>query len=362
MRFSHQPPAHARGFSLVEIMVGLVIGMIGMIIMLQIFADAEEKSRTTGSGNDALVNGAIALHGLQRDISEAGYGFAAANLLGCNFTLNGATLPLAPVTINPAAAAVPAGDANTDTLLVMQGGGNGEPHGNPILSVSGQDYRVQSPTAFAVGDYVVAVPDSCTATLVLDRITNVSATAVTVATGSTGSVLYNLGQAPRIRAYAVRSGVLTDCDYLARDCRQTANWNSLSGNIVALRAQYGWGHNATQTDASGNQSIVAILDAFTDTAPATCSWPRVPAVRLALVSRSAQYETRVDPATGARGCDPVTATAPTWTASIANRPTGSTARAFDLSGFADWQCYRYKVFETVAPMRNIVWMGVQAGC
>lgn len=362
MQSSHSRRA-AQGFTLVEIMVGMVIGMIGMIIMLQLFASSEERVRTSGGSNDALTNGAIALNSLQREISHAGYGIAAANLLGCNITLNGATVPLTPVTINAAATVVPAGDANTDTLLIVHGDGNGEPQGNVISSISGKDYTVQAPTSFQVNDYVVAVPDTCSANLVLDRITAVTATTVTVSTGTTGATaLYNLGQAPKILAYAVRSNMLSSCDYLASDCRQTANWSEMGGNIVALRAQYGWGHNATQTDASGNSTIVAILDNFTNTAPGGCNWPRVPAIRFALVARSTQYETRIDSATGKRVCDAVTANAPTWTGSTADNPTGSTARAFDLSDNDDWQCYRYKSFETVVPLRNIVWMGVTAGC
>jgi len=43
----------SKGFSLVEIMVGLTIGMFGILIMMQVFAIAEETKRTTTSGGDA---------------------------------------------------------------------------------------------------------------------------------------------------------------------------------------------------------------------------------------------------------------------------------------------------------------------
>ncbi|MCX7179106.1 MAG: prepilin-type N-terminal cleavage/methylation domain-containing protein, partial [Proteobacteria bacterium] len=57
----------AQGFSLVEIMVGMVIGMLGIIVMMQIFALAEGQKRSTTGGGDAQNTGAIALYGLQRD-------------------------------------------------------------------------------------------------------------------------------------------------------------------------------------------------------------------------------------------------------------------------------------------------------
>ncbi len=33
--------------------------------------------------------------------------------------------------------------------------------------------------------------------------------------------------------------------------------------------------------------------------------------------------------------------------------------SFDTSTYpTDWQCYRYRVFETTIPLRNIIWAGV----
>ena len=34
----------------------------------------------------------------------------------------------------------------------------------------------------------------------------------------------------------------------------------------------------------------------------------------------------------------------------------------DLSGDANWGNYRYRVFETVVPIRNVAWMGAITGC
>jgi type IV pilus assembly protein PilW len=60
-------------------MVAMVIGMIGIIIMMQVFASAEGQKRTTTGTGDAQSNGAMAIYTLQRDIREAGYGFNAMN-------------------------------------------------------------------------------------------------------------------------------------------------------------------------------------------------------------------------------------------------------------------------------------------
>src|SRR5690606_32095836 len=96
------------GFSLVEIMVGLGIGMLGVLIIMQMFLLADKQKRTTVGGADAQVTAAIALHGLERDLAQSGYGFASADLLGCTlrWTLPAGApistpVPLAPVVINP---------------------------------------------------------------------------------------------------------------------------------------------------------------------------------------------------------------------------------------------------------------------
>ena len=71
------------GFTLVEIMIGLLIGVIGIVVIMQVFAVSEGFKRTATSGTDAQVNGSVALYLLQRDIRLAGYGlntFVSAGL------------------------------------------------------------------------------------------------------------------------------------------------------------------------------------------------------------------------------------------------------------------------------------------
>jgi len=63
------------GFSLVEIMVGMVIGLLSTIVVMQVYATFEGQKRTTTSGSDAQTNGAVALYTVERDARLAGYGF-----------------------------------------------------------------------------------------------------------------------------------------------------------------------------------------------------------------------------------------------------------------------------------------------
>ena len=82
---SFNPGSRQAGFSLVDVMVGMVLSLLGTIIIFQVFEVSERIKRTTTSGGDAQQNGAAALFALERGVRQAGYGINASD---------GAPLPL----------------------------------------------------------------------------------------------------------------------------------------------------------------------------------------------------------------------------------------------------------------------------
>ncbi len=331
-------PNYVKGFTLVEVMVAMVIGMIGIIIMMQVFATAEGQKRATTGTGDAQSSGAMALYELQRDIRQGGYGINSMSLLSCGLALDApfpkVNLPtLGPAIINPAW--LPAGDANTDTLLITFGNSGGSPEGDAIIGGSDVVPKVQTPKNFIKDDWVVGAPAAdgnaaCTLKLTLAQVTDVTGSEVTVnrASVAAAELLFNFGPTPTIRAYAIRLGNLTVCDYLLNDCSIAGNagnqaiWVPIASNIVSLRAEYGHGANT-----------------WDQIAPTTaCGWARTAALRIAVVARNTQVEQ-----------GEITAAAPTW--------EGSATAPLELKDTrANWKNYRYKVFETVVPIRNLPWM------
>lgn len=366
------------GFSLVELMVAILIGMVGVLIMANVLLSSSERGRTTSGGNEAMSNGAVMLHMIQRDLTQAGYGINEVRLLGCSMTLpTGVTVPIAPVVVNPPTSLIPAGDAGSDRLFVIYGNSSFQPQGNSILSVSGSSYTVQSPASFTTNDYVLAVPDkavadNCAGTVTLARVTGTTATTVTVNSASTtATALYNLGPVPRVIGYAVRNGALTSCDYMAVDCTSTTasdialRWPALAPNIPVLRAVYGRDVPSSGvldgTVNAWDQTTPVSPSSSTQLDPRACGWGAVLGMRLVLVARSATYESRISSSTNARECNSDTTTvSPTWQAASAapiNLAATSPSSSPNL-----WQCYRYRTFETVAPLRNMIWMGSTTGC
>ena len=365
------------GFTLVEIMVAMVIGLLGVIVIMQVFSLFEGQKRTTTGGADAQNNGAIALYGLQRDIRQSGWGINATKLIGCNLTLPPATpwtLKLAPVTINAGAGIVPPGDNNTDTLLIIYGNNTGATEGDEISAqLSPNLYGVASPTTFNTDDYVIAEQPNRTTpcNLNLEKATvvtpKVNVVPVGVANMQAGS-LFNMGSKPKILAYRVRLGNLTVCDYTVNNCGLDANknnsdiWVPIADNIVSLRAQYGRDTNA---------KIDGIVDIYDQTTPATetdasspknnCDWLKISSIRLVIVARSAQPEKTLVTDENNQ---------PQWMGQGTSSDETTTSAPIVLTdtsvpdGFT-WQNYRYKTFQTIVPIRNItpvVASAKNAGC
>lgn len=332
MRRLHLQGTH-RGFSLVELMVGIVVAMAAVIVVTQIFRVSEGQRRTTSGGDDAQTTGAIAMSLIQRDLRQAGQGFSNAQLLDCQLQLTASrTLNnLVPAIINPAQ--VPPGDDDTDVIVISYGSGWGAPEGSLINSQpAAATYSVGAPQAFPLGDRVVAAPQN-RATPCVVTLTSISAaptaTNAFVSQGMAGAsngTLFNLGRQPRFLAYAVRSSRLTVCDFVTQDCTDNdpANWTEVAEGIVSLRAEY-----AKDTTVPRDLSV----DVYDQTAPTTvCGWSRVVGLRLVLVSRNRQPETAN-----------VAASAPSW--------AGSAPLVFSNVN-PNWQLYRYKTFETTVPLRN----------
>lgn len=367
-----------RGFSLVEVMVGLAIGMATVVIMLQMLSNSDTMKRTTSGGNDAQMAGTLALYTLERDIRASGYGISAYNILGCKLSFttksgSSVSVPLAPTTINPPGATVPAGDTNTDTLLVVYGNSDGSSEGDALIATStAGSYQVATGTTFGKDDIVIAQaavrpPEPCN--LTSDVVNNVDLTTSTLAVTpgtpglALGSVIYNMGKSLVIHAYAIRKGNLTMCDYTTTNCGDATAaaaadptvWVPIAGNIVGLRAQYG--RDTTAPPAP----MVGVVDTYDQTTPASlgdplngtphCAWARALSIRVAAVARSGAYD-KTGPTTAA----------PTWSGSVADTtvsPKNPTATPFDLSADTNWRNYRYKTLETTVPLRNAIWQGGQ---
>ncbi len=374
--FRRPPPAGTHGVTLVELMVGMVIGLLAVLVIAQVALLFEGQKRSTTGGSDAQVNGALTLQALARDLQMSGYGITTGSGAGCRLRglRSGVTppwndLPMVPVRIVQGTDTT---RGSPDSLYVMLSGRPGTSfsalpvrlsrvHKKGDLSVGvDASTNLGSETAQA-GDLLALIPTdtvnswcsvvqvTTTPAALADTINhdltgawNQDATA-NVQPGTTfdavgyavGDQFVNLGTLI-YREYALgadsAAGGGTALTLRTTDA-SSAVWSAAEvvyPQIVNLQAVYGIDTSAT---ADG------VVDSWTTTSPTTpAGWSRVLAVRVAVVARSANYEKAE-----------VTAAEPTWL------PDGVTAEALKVDHLSDWRHYRYKVFEMVIPLRNLLW-------
>ncbi|MES2025382.1 MAG: PilW family protein [Pseudomonadota bacterium] len=361
------------GFSLVEIMVGIAIGLLGVLIIMQVSVVFEGQKRTTTTGADAQTNAATALYTVDRDVRRAGYGLSLPGALGCTIRqyYDGAELP--SLSLSP---------------VVITSGANGGPDRIRILASSKGNWSLPSritvehpPQAtniflntnlgIEVGDLLVAYEPGKTCTLMQAtgipngnvQVHHQNTSAWNPPGGanifpsggySVGALVLNMGSLID-HTYSLDAGsnlMLTELD----SSSNTSVTRSITSDIVNMQAEYGFDTRAgVQDDPRVDTWSATMIDAdASGTVNDAGDIARVIAVRMAVVARSPLKEKRsvsgvcditISTAVGGRP-----ANTPTWAGGAID-----VSKNADGTANADWQCYRYKTFESVIPLRNLLW-------
>ncbi|HSH88265.1 MAG TPA: hypothetical protein VK958_13585, partial [Methylophilus sp.] len=103
-----RPREQQTGMSLVELLVGILIGLVATLAITNLFSGFEARKRMISNASDAQSSGVLALYYLQRDAQNAGYGLPLYNsqdpsplLCSINTSINqgGVVINLSPVVI-----------------------------------------------------------------------------------------------------------------------------------------------------------------------------------------------------------------------------------------------------------------------
>ncbi len=319
------PRAAQAGLSLVEIMVGVLIGLIGIVVIFQMLATSESRKRTVSAGSDVQVSGVIGLTSIERDVREAGYGFSSAGydtaitpLMGCTVNAYDAARPTAAFTyrLTPVQIIQGAGTAS-DTVIVLRGNGSTFPASHVFTESTDTSKKTRGRAGISPRDYVLigrVTPTLDCMTAEITDVTDVDSLTVRHNQGSysytnylpdgttsvsariarfnniappvtfTAGYLFNLGNGPRRNIWTVANGKLqVTNDLLYSDVNAPAGNDAveIADNVITLKAQYG-------IDANDNGRIESTE--WTATDPVAVQWANVLAVRLAILVRSAQFE------------------------------------------------------------------------
>jgi type IV pilus assembly protein PilW len=121
----------------------------------------------------------------------------------------------------------------------------------------------------------------------------------------------------------------------------------IAPDVIDLQAQYGI--SATERSNVITQWVDAT--GATWASPTTANRNRIKAIHIAIVARNEQRDT----GNVTTACSSLTTADPTGLCAWAGSDT-SPAPAINLAD-ADWQQYRYRVFDTIIPLRNVIWSG-----
>ena len=365
--------ARQHGFSMIEIMVGVVIGMIAVLVIYQVFATSEGIKRNITGAGDAQQNGLLSSFMMGIELANAGNGVAvaAADLGTCTPAAN-ATDSLRPI---PLLITDGGGANNPDSFVVYYSVGRTFVSAATITdtAIANAPYKVQSANGFKKGDAIVAVTnpsavfpatapcytsvitDAVAAPAAADGVVTITHSGAPAVVGAS-STLFNLGPANLVQKvlYDVSAGNLRARSLLdpatgAPDNAQPTN--PLASNVINMKVQYG-------IDTVGDGLIHHWVPAVAGTAygswdPATLLAASVTtindikAARIAILVKSETPDKDLagqgfsrtvfnDCADGGT-CYPVTFSVAAVAAAV--QPYG----------------WRYRVYETVIPLRNEVW-------
>lgn len=353
-------PLRQSGFTLVELMVGMTIGLLVAVIILQVLSVFEAQKRTTTGTADAQTNGSIALFNIGRELQQGGYPLVPITnpALKCTAVTVGGIADtisrLSPVTLT---------DGTSDSLTVRYGdslmGGvptqtAALPSGSLSTAAPARDVTVLNNFGCSTSSDVLLISSGSNCALSSGFATSGTTSTITFADATDADTLTTaaiIAAPPGVTniaclgswhevSYRVNAGNLERQDGIA-----SAFVANVAG-IVNIQAQYG-----ISAAANSNQ-VIQWVDPSGGTwaAPTTANRNLIKAIRIAVVARNAKMEA----GNVSSVCSSTTASSPTGLCAWAGNAV-SPAPAIDLSADANWRRYRYRVFETILPLRNMIW-------
>ncbi|MCU6497173.1 PilW family protein [Rugamonas sp. A1-17] len=383
------------GFSLVELMVSVVIGLLALLFATRLVVSGEQNKDAAVGGSDSMQNGMLALFSLSGDATEAGWGLNDPMLAGCDTVFsdaNGYALPVMQrggANFTPLAAAViQSNGADPDVISFNSGTSQTGTGSLKVVAdyTAGNLITIDNPNAYAFndGDVLVVAPltpgsGQCT----LFQLSGFSpAPNKTILVNSGGryrynpiaglataykqnlAYIYNLGTPAQLHfhTWTVANGVLLLRAAELAGAEQAGV--SVTDNVVSIKAQYGfdarlpgpkpYDPNPGADGMQVTQWSGTMVDADSDgVVGSPGDYQRIAAVRIAVVARSKNTEKP----NSAGQCSATTVRPTVFATSV---PKGVAAAPVQVNvavagDLVPWQCYRYRVFETIVQIRNSQW-------
>lgn len=355
-----------RGMSLIETMVGMTLGILVSLIITQVWGVFENQKQRTISATAGQATGLLALTELEQDVRSAGAGLTDPDMFKCaaiySYYQSGTTL-ISPIpaytgSVGMAPVQIIDGGAGPDTVVVKRGSdflGAIPATLTSNMPSPSSELNISTTSGFADGNVVLLVGVGA-ATCTVTQLTEVQVAAAKLQHNPGSGITYNpsaevLKGPPAWPAYVAGDKVLKIGQMLSRSYTVNASneltvrddsvptsstTSSLASDIVMLKAQYGVADVGSQ---NVNLWVSPIAGSGWDVLNATLL-KRIKAVRVVIVARSAKME------------------APNTSPPLGRAWPDAPLPVIDLSANPDWHRYRYRTYQLVIPIRNMIWANI----
>jgi type IV pilus assembly protein PilW len=353
-----------RGFSLIELMVGMLVSMICVLAIMAAFSVYEGHKRTTTSANDAMQNGSFSLYELERQVRSAGSGIINGShysLWGCPIqattgstaVMPTGTLPAPfaswPSTVRAVPVFIQSGGTGPDAIGVISGNAAYQAFNISISTASSAtDFTVGNNFGIQANDYLLApLSNSKCALVQVATTTGTTQVTLTSANSTSGGVqtaayAFDLGTSPIFSLFGVdtTSNTLVSYNLLQGGTTTTP----IADGIVQIKALYGI-HDGTTAGQSANYidkwvqptGTWAITALNTSTTTAATATGQIKAIRIAVVAQSRLPE---------RSSDYITQNSKT---TLTLFPDLASTLQYQVTTLPQ---YRYRVYDTTIPIQN----------
>lgn len=383
--------AKQHGFSLIELMVGLVIGLLMSLVVYNALSVSEGRKRTTTSLNDINQAGSYAIYQLDKLIRSAGSGFtgggdqvAADYSYGCRLDMALGGAQLTPATTFPSPFASVSTTIRVAPVIIYDGAAGAG--GDVIVTMAGNAGLGESPTGFSslastatlhlinhagirANDVVLladkgAAISPCLMQQVASTFTPIAGGSTVPLAGNYYSAItngrsvsdftataqaVNLGQAPNLNMFGVTASG-SSYNLMRYDLMQNRQNSAISPNpnpsvyidgVYQMQALYGVDTSpATSSLAwiapTGTFSSASLL---TGTLAAAATLKRIKAIKIGVVMRTSLLERE------AVSGGPEQAVSNSTLTLFNDTP-------FPITVNLSPTTYRYRAFEAVIPLRN----------
>ena len=359
------------GFSMIEVMLSITISLLSLVLLLNILQIFKRNTDQVNENAFNQIKNTNLLSFMERDIRMAGYGFMPLEIIGCNvkryYKKRIDDLILQPIEIKDGE------NGAYDALRIMYSTKN-KPNIPAILIKelkASNTMLTNNSLEIKPNDFLVVHDKGSECSLL--QVTGIDAEKIRISFESEKSAwnsptfndvfpsvgypmytsLTNLGEIADITYSLNKLNQFEITSFLSTN--NSVNKQIVNSDIINFQAQYGFdAREGEQVSPMVTKWSSKMLDINKDSIVGnSADIKKILAIRIAVVSRNRNPELPVNGV-----CS--TSSSPNWMAG--NETSGElvptnidVSKNTDKSEASNWACYRYKVMQSVIPIKNLIW-------